>query len=250
MIQLDFSGRTALVSGAAGGLGYAIAKDFVDAGARVFLLDIDGEALGRAVAALGERAEGITVDVGSPDAVDAALARIEGRGASIEILVNNAGICTTRSLVDGTNAEWQRMMDVNLNAAFYLTRPVAAAMIRAGRGGRIVTITSLAGRNGGLLVSPSYSASKAGLAGFTKAAARQLAPHRITVNSVAPGMLRTGLLGAFTTEAVEGIEASVPLGRLGEVRDVSAAVLFLASEYAAYITGITLDVNGGLFIAP
>jgi 3-oxoacyl-[acyl-carrier protein] reductase len=250
MIRFDFAGRTVLVSGAAGGLGYSIAKDFVDAGARVFLIDVDADKLRRTVAELGERATGFAADVGSADAVNEAVASIEGLGTTVEILVNNAGICSTGSLTESSPEEWLRVMDVNLNGAFYLSRLVSASMIRDGKGGRIITITSLAGRNGGLLVSAAYSASKAGLAGFTKAAARQLAPYGITVNSVAPGMLRTGMLEQFTADQVRKIESSVPLGRLGEVGDVSAAVLFLASECSSYITGITLDVNGGLYIAP
>ena len=250
MIRFDFSGRSVIVSGAAQGLGRAIAADFVAAGARVFLFDVDSRTLDVTAAGLGKLATGISVDISSAEAVSQAVASVERSGTGVDILVNNAGICTTSTLTESTTDEWLRVMDVNLNGAYYLSRRVAQSMVRNGTGGRIISICSLAGRNGGLLVSPAYSASKAGLAGLTKAAARQLAPHGITVNCVAPGMLQTGMLEQFTPDGVRKVESSVPLGRLGEVGDVSAVVLFLASKQAGYITGITLDVNGGLFIAP
>jgi NAD(P)-dependent dehydrogenase (short-subunit alcohol dehydrogenase family) len=177
------------------------------------------------------------------------VAEIQKDFASIDILVNNAGLVSTDDILEQTPAGWGKIIDVNLSGAFYFIQAAGRVMAEQGRGGRIVNIASLAGRNGGIMVSPAYSASKAGLIGLTKAAARQLAKHRITVNAVAPGSLDSEMLNSFGSEKVEALRKGMPLGRLGSFDDIAAAVLYLASREAEFVDGICLDVNGGQYMA-
>ncbi len=164
--------------------------------------------------------------------------------------MNNAGIVATDHILDVTVESWRRIIDVNLSGAFFCTQAVARGMVKRGGGGRIINISSLSGRNGGIMVSPAYSASKAGILGLSKAAARQLAAHGITVNTVAPGSLDSEMLSSFGPEKVAALVKTVPLGRLGTFDDVTDAVLFLASKSAGFIDGVCIDVNGAQFMAP
>jgi len=248
----DFSGEVVAVTGAARGLGLAIARAFFASGARVALMDVEEERLSRAASQLGsaDRARGIAVDVGAESSVAAAFAAAERTLGPVTVLVANAGICGTERFVELELASWQRAVSVNLTGTFLCMKAVVPGMIARGTGGRIVTVGSLAGRNGGIATSVAYSASKAGIAGLTRAAARQLAEHHILVNCVAPSTLETDMTAGWPAATLDRIRASAPLGRLGRVDDVVGVVLFLASGAAGYLTGVTLDVTGGLFMAP
>jgi 3-oxoacyl-[acyl-carrier protein] reductase len=248
LMKHEFTDSVVMITGAAQGLGRAIAEGFAAAGAKLALIDLNEKKLSETAGSLGGAA--YICDITSPEEVAVAAARIEQETGGIDILVNNAGIAGTDSILDLTVEKWRRMIDVNLSGAFYCIQTVARGMIKRGRGGRIINISSLAGRNGGIMTSPSYAASKAGILGLTKAAARQLAPHRITVNAVSPGSLQSEMLNSFGEEKVAALTKSVPLGRLGSFNDVREAVLFLASKEAEFVDGVCIDVNGAQFMAP
>lgn len=251
-MDLDFTGDVALVTGAARGLGRAIAAALAESGAAVGLADLD-EAGARAVAGTlvqrGLAARAYALDVTDRAAVERTVAAVEADLGSITVLINNAGICGTAQILELDAEEWQRTLAVNLTGAFHCLQAVARGMVRRG-GGRIVNIGSLAGRSGGILVSASYSASKAGVGGLTKAAAKQLARFHVNVNCVAPGTIETELIAGWDPDDVRALRESMPWGRMATVDDVTGAVLFLASRRAEYITGATLDVNGALYVAP
>lgn len=248
-MERSFAGRVGLVTGAARGLGLACARALSRHGAAVVLADVDAEAARASAATLTPPALGLAMDVADADAVAAALQQIAAELAPVSLLVNNAGICTNEAFLDLAYQTWRRVFDVNVNGAFLCMQAVVPGMIAAG-GGSIVNIGSLAGRNGGITVSAAYSASKAAVAGLTKAAAKQLAPHGIRVNCVAPGPLETDMTADWPPENLEKLRSSTPLGRLGVPDDVAEAVAFLLCDDAAHITGVTLDVNGGIFVAP
>lgn len=215
-------------------------------------MDRDEDRLSRAVADFGEgdRARGIAVDVGAESSVAAAFTAAERALGPVTVLVANAGICGTEGFVELDLAAWQRSLAVNLTGTFLCMKAVVPGMISRGRGGRIVAVGSLAGRSGGIATSVAYSASKAGIAGLARAAARQLAEHRILVNCVAPSTLETDMTAGWPAATLDRIRSTAPLGRLGSVEDVVGVVLFLASPEAGYVTGVTLDVTGGLYMAP
>jgi 3-oxoacyl-[acyl-carrier protein] reductase len=244
----EFTDSVVMITGAAQGLGYTIAAGFASAGAKIALIDLNEKKLSETANSLGGRA--YICDITTPEEVALVAARIEQEIGGIDILVNNAGIAGTDSILDLAVEKWRRMIDVNLSGAFYCIQTVARGMVKRGKGGRIINISSLSGRNGGIMVSPSYAASKAGILGLTKAAARQLASHGITVNAVAPGSLQSEMLNSFGEEKVAALIKSVPLGRLGSFADVREAVLFLASREAEFVDGVCLDVNGAQFMAP
>ena len=248
----DFSGQTVLITGAAGGLGSAIAADFYASGARVALADIDREGMERFAGRQDfdrSRARIFPMDVGDERAVRSGIEEITEDLGAVSILINCAGVCALTSFPELSLEEWDRTLRINLTGAFLCMRYVSPGMIEAKRG-RIINIGSLAGRSGGIFVSAAYSASKAGLGGLTKAAARQLAPYAITVNCIAPGTLETEMTAGWDVKSLDAIRRQTPLGRLGRVEDVAGAVRYLASQEARFLTGVTLDVNGGLFIAP
>lgn len=242
-----FDGRLAVVTGGARGLGFAIADALLSAGGTVVVADASGAepAAGR----LGRGAAGYTVDVTDASAVEELARRVEAEQGRVSLLVNNAGVCSTEDFGELSVEQWNRLISVNLNGAFYCMRAFLDAL-RSDGGGSVVNVASLAGRSGGITVSAAYSASKAGVAGLTKAAARQLAKHGVRVNCIAPGTLETDMTATWGRGVLDGLERNVPLGRLGSVNDVVGAVLFLSSPAASYITGVTLDVNGGVYIAP
>jgi 3-oxoacyl-[acyl-carrier protein] reductase len=248
-VERRFNGQVALVTGAARGLGLACARALARRGATVVLADVDAEVARASAAFLTPPARGVAVDVADADSVASAVHRITAELGPVALLVNNAGICTNEAFADLAYETWRRVFDVNVNGAFLCMQAVVPGMIRAGAGS-IVNIGSLAGRNGGITVSAAYSASKAAVAGLTKAAAKQLAPNRIRVNCVAPGPLETEMTADWPPENLEKLRSSTPLGRLGAPDDVAEAVAFLLSDDAAHITGVTLDVNGGIFVAP
>jgi 3-oxoacyl-[acyl-carrier protein] reductase len=246
-IKVDLAGRPAIVTGAARGLGRAIAMSLAGAGAKVACVDINSETLGETIAAirgLGGTAEPLACDVTDAqrvgEVVDAVL-RLWGR---LEILVNNAGITRDNMILRMKDEQWDAVLGINLKGTFLFTRAAARPMLK-GRRGRIVNIASVSG----LMGNPgqaNYSASKAGVIGLTRTVAKELAGRNVTVNAVAPGFIATEMTAALGEELLAKIRQEIPLGRLGDPQDVADAVLFLASDAAAFITGHVLTVDGGL----
>ncbi len=243
--MFDLGGKTALVTGASGGIGGAIAGALHAQGARVVLSGTRMEALETLRSALGDRAVVVACDLGDRAGVDELVKKAEAAaGAPIDILINNAGITRDNLFMRMKDEEWDQVIAVNLTAAFRLSRAVLRGMMKK-RWGRIISITSVVGVTG----NPgqgNYAAAKAGLIGMTKALAAEVASRNITVNTVAPGFIATAMTDALTEEQKTALLTRVPAGRLGDSRDVAAAVAYLASEEAAYVTGATLHVNGGM----
>jgi len=242
MFALD--GKSALVTGASGGIGGAIARALHAAGARVMLAGTRQSALDALAAALGARAFVATADLGLADSADALVKAAEGAMGGLDILVNNAGLTRDGLALRMKDEDWQAVIDVDLTAAFRLSRAALRGMMRR-RWGRIVSITSVVGATGNP-GQANYAAAKAGLVGLSKALAAEVAARGITVNCVAPGFIATAMTDALAAEQRERLAGSIPMGRVGTPDEVAACVLFLASEEARYVTGHTLHVNGGL----
>ena len=246
--MIDLSGRVALVTGASRGIGRAIAMKLAAQGATVVAAARERTAastVGEIVAA-GGKAEVASVDVADAAAIDALVAGALERHGQIDILVNNAGITKDQLLLRMKRADWDAVIATNLTGAFALTQAVLKPMIRQ-KGGRIVCISSVVGQ-GGNAGQANYAASKAGLIGFAKSVAQEVASRNITVNVVAPGLIETDMTRAITGDAREEWAARIPLKRLGTPDDIAAAVCFLASPEASYITGHVLAVNGGMYM--
>jgi 3-oxoacyl-[acyl-carrier protein] reductase len=243
-LMFDLTGKSALVTGASGGIGAEIARALHRAGATVALSGTRLEPLAALAEELGARAIVLPCNLSDPAAVDALpKAATEAMGA-VDILVNNAGITRDNLFMRMSDDEWQSVLDVNLTATFRLCRGVLRGMMKA-RWGRIVNITSVVGATG----NPgqgNYAASKAGVVGMSKSLAAEVASRNITVNCVAPGFITTAMTEKLTEEQKARILTQVPAGRMGEVQDISAAVLYLASPEAGYVTGSVLHVNGGM----
>lgn len=242
MFALD--GKVALVTGASGGIGSAIARALHAQGATVVLSGTRREALDALAGELGARAHVCPADLADPSAPDALLATAEAAAGPLAILVNNAGLTRDMLALRMKDEEWQKVLDVDLTAPFRLCRAALKGMLRR-RAGRIVSISSIVGATGNP-GQANYAAAKAGLAGMTKALAQEVASRGITVNLVAPGFIATPMTEALTEAQKEKLAAAIPLGRLGQPQDVAAAVVYLASEEAAWVTGTTLHVNGGM----
>ncbi len=245
-VNFDLSTRVALVTGGSRGIGNAIAEALHGAGAKVAILGRDLARAEAAAAALGgaDRVKGYRCDVSVSAEVERAVAAVEQDFGQIDILVNNAGLTKDNLLFRISEADWDVVLDTNLKAAFVLTKLVARGMIKR-RWGRIINITSVVGLTGNK-GQANYSASKAGLVGFTKSVARELASRNVLVNAVAPGYIDTELTQAISVEAKQALQTAIPLARLGQGSDVAGAVLFLASDFASYITGQVLVVDGGM----
>jgi 3-oxoacyl-[acyl-carrier protein] reductase len=243
--MFDLTGKTALVTGASGGIGGAIAKALHAQGASVVLSGTRAEALESLKNELGSRAFVAACNLGDKDSVEALVKTAEAAaGAPIDILVNNAGITRDNLFMRMKDDEWDQVIAVNLTAAFRLSRAVLRGMMKK-RWGRIISITSVVGETG----NPgqgNYAAAKAGLVGMTKSLAAEVASRNITVNCVAPGFIATAMTGALTDAQKEQIAARIPAGRMGQPSEIAASVVYLASEEAAYVTGATLQVNGGM----
>jgi len=243
--MFELNDRTALVTGASGGIGGAIAEALHAQGARVVLSGTRTDVLESLQAQLGERAFVAACNLADSAQVDELVKKAEAAaGASIDILVNNAGITRDNLFLRMKDEEWDQVIAVNLTAVFRLSRASLRNMMKK-RWGRIITITSIVGVTGNA-GQGNYAAAKAGLIGMTKALAAEVASRAITVNAVAPGFIATPMTDALAQDQRSALLARIPAGRLGEVRDVAAAVTYLASEEAAYVTGQTLHVNGGM----
>ena len=246
--MIDLSGRIALVTGASRGIGRAIATKLAAQGATVVAAarGANAQATADAIGAAGGKAEAATVDVSDAAAIDALVAGTLERHGRIDVLVNNAGIAKDQLMLRMKRDDWDQVIATNLTAAFALTQAVLKPMIRQ-KGGRIVCISSVVGQSGNA-GQANYAASKAGLIGFAKAVAQEVASRNITVNVVAPGLIETDMTRAITESARDEWAAKIPLKRLGTPEDIAAAVCFLASDEAAYITGQVLAVNGGMYM--
>jgi 3-oxoacyl-[acyl-carrier protein] reductase len=246
--MLDLSGKVALVTGASRGIGRAVALMLASRGARVIAAARANHAdeTVATITAAGGQAAAATLDVTDPAAVDALVRDVLAREGHLDILVNNAGITRDQLLLRMKRDDWDQVLATNLTAAFGCAQAVLRPMVKQ-RGGRIISISSVVGQSGNAGQS-NYAASKAGLIGFSKALAREVASRGITVNVVAPGLIDTDMTRAITEKAQGDWAAQIPLGRLGAVEDVAAAVCFLASDEASYITGQVLAVNGGMYM--
>ncbi len=244
------NGQLALVTGASRGIGQAIALELGKAGAIVVgtATTADGAAkIGAYLAEAGIKGRGAALEVRDPAQVDALIGEIEKEfGVAVTILVNNAGITRDNLAMRMKDEEWDAVIDTNLKAVFRLSKAVMRGMMKA-RHGRIINVTSVVGHAGNP-GQANYCASKAGVSGMTRSLARELGSRNITVNCVAPGFIDTDMTKALDDKQKEGLVGSIPLGRLGTPTDIAAAVVFLASPGAAYVTGSTIHVNGGMYM--
>ena len=246
------SGKTAVISGAASlrGIGLCTARLFADHGARIAILDLDAGAAREAAATLkGEGHIGLACDVTDKPACKAAVGSVLDAFGAIDVLVNNAGITQPVKFLDIAPENYEAVLDVSLRGTLYLSQAAIPSM-RARRSGSIVCMSSVsAQRGGGIFGGPHYSAAKAGVLGLAKAMAREFGPDNIRVNSVTPGLIQTDITAGRLTDAMRtDILKGIPLNRLGDAADVAGACLFLASDLSSYLTGTTIDVNGGMLI--
>jgi NAD(P)-dependent dehydrogenase (short-subunit alcohol dehydrogenase family) len=234
------------VTGAGGGIGTRISAKLVEEGCTVYVTDIDAEAANVTAAAIGPAAHAMRIDVTQPADVQLRVREIVERHAAIDILVNNAGILKTGSIVESSVEDWDDVCRANLSSVYYCSKAVLPIMLKR-RYGKIVNIASMsAARAGGVFGNVLYGTTKAGVVAFTKGFARELAPHGINVNAVAPGLVETAMTRArLTSDIRKQVLATHPMHRLADVEDVANAVAFLASDVASYISGDTLFVDGG-----
>lgn len=243
--MFDLNGKTALVTGASGGIGSAIAKALAGQGARVALSGTREEALNAVAAEIGGACVILPCNLGDAVQVEALVpAAVEALGGKIDILVNNAGVTRDGLIMRMKDEDWADVIRINLEAAFRLIRAAAKPMMKA-RQGRIITITSVVGTTGNP-GQANYAASKGGLTAMTKALAQELASRNITVNCVAPGFITSPMTDVLPDAQKDALTQKIPAGRLGDGADIGAAVAYLASNEAAYVTGQTLHVNGGM----
>jgi 3-oxoacyl-[acyl-carrier protein] reductase len=242
--MFDLTGKSALVTGASGGIGNAIARCLHGAGAKVALTGTRKEALDALAGALGERAFVAPADLSDPAAPLKLVKAVEASLGTVDILVNNAGLTRDMLSMRLSDEDWAKVLDVNLGAAFRLSRAVLRGMMQR-RWGRIVNITSIVGVMGNA-GQANYAASKAGLIGMSKSIAQEVAARGITVNCLAPGFIETPMTEGLKDDVKEKLLAAVPARRLGTPDDVAAGVLYLASAEASYVTGQTLHINGGM----
>ncbi len=246
---MRLNGKVALVTGASQGIGEAIARRFAAEGAVVLAAARSADklaALVSSIEAAGGKARAVTLDVADPASIAATMKGIADAEGRLDVLVNNAGITEDNLILRMTKESWDRVIATNMTGAFLLSQAAIKMLIRQ-RAGRIVNITSVVGLMGNA-GQANYASAKAGLVGLTKSLAREVGSRNVTVNAVAPGYIATAMTEKMTAQAKEALSSQIPLGRLGEPSDVAAAVAFLASDDAAYVTGHVLNVSGGLLI--
>jgi 3-oxoacyl-[acyl-carrier protein] reductase len=247
MPMLDLTDKVALVTGASRGIGRGVAESMGAAGAIVVASDIrDASATASAITEAGGRVESAALDVTAPASVQTLVDEVLDRHGRIDILVNNAGIALDQLMLRMKPEAWDRVIATNLTSVFTCVQAVLKPMVRQ-RSGRIITISSVVGQTGNA-GQANYAASKAGVIGFSKSVAREVASRNVTVNLVAPGFIDTDMTKSLAKKAQTDWTAQIPLGRMGSVADVVAAVRFLASDEASYITGHVLAVNGGMYM--
>jgi 3-oxoacyl-[acyl-carrier protein] reductase len=242
--MFDLSGKTALVTGASGGIGAAIARMLHAQGAAVVLSGTRAAVLEELAATLGERAHVAVANLAEPNAASALIEQAENLAGPLHILVNNAGLTRDMLALRMKDEDWQAVLDVDLSAPFKLCRAALRGMLKR-RAGRIIQISSIVGTTGNP-GQANYAAAKAGLAGMSKALAQEVASRGITVNLVAPGFVETAMTDALPDSGRAKLLEGIPLGRMGQPEDIAAAVLYLASDEASWVTGATLHVNGGM----
>ena len=242
--------KKALITGAGQGLGRAIALALAEEGADIAAWDINLEAARETceqVKALGRTSMAHEVDVSDSAQVNGALEQVMDEFGRLDILINNAGICPVRHWGEISEADWDRVMAVNLKGTFLCAQAVTPIMIKQ-KSGRIINLASVAGKLGSIATGAPYAVSKAGVIGLTKTVARSLAPHGITVNALAPGPIETAMIQDITQGNMEGYLSVIPLGRIGNPLDVAKAAVYLASDEASFLTGEILDINGGMLM--
>ena len=242
--MFDLTGKSALVTGASGGIGAEIARALHAAGAAVALSGTREDPLNALAGELGERAHVLPCNLSDADAVEALPKQAAEAMGAVDILVNNAGITRDNLFMRMSMQEWDEVLNVNLRSAMILSKGVMRGMMKA-RWGRIVNISSVVGATGNP-GQANYAASKAGLVGMSKSLAYEVASRGITVNAVAPGFITTAMTDKLTDDQKDAILKQVPVGRMGEASEIAAAVLYLASAEAGYVTGTTLHINGGM----
>ena len=245
---MNLTGKVALVTGASRGIGQATAIDLAKAGADIVVNFIGNEAVAQktveAIEALGRKAIKIKADVGNAEDVQAMVDEAIAAFGHIDILVNNAGITRDGLLIRMKDSDWDDVLNINLKGVYLVTKAVAKLMVKQ-RAGRIINMTSVSGVTGNV-GQANYAAAKAGVIGFTKTCAKELAARGITVNAVAPGSIETAMTDVLPEKIKEGIAATVPFGRMGQPEEIASVVTFLASDFASYITGQVLNVDGGM----
>lgn len=242
--MFNLTGKSALVTGATGGIGGAVAKALHAQGAQVAISGTRREALEALAAELGSNVHIVPANLSDKDSVEALIPAAEAALGQVDILVNNAGVTRDNLFMRMKDEEWETVLRVNLEAAFRLSRAVIKGMMKR-RWGRIVSVTSVIGTTGNA-GQANYAASKAGLIGMSKSLAQEVASRNITVNCIAPGFIATPMTDVLNEKQREGILTKVPMARLGTPEDIAAAAVYLASDEAAYLTGQTLHINGGM----
>lgn len=247
---MDFTGKVAIVTGSAKGIGKACAVKLAKHGAAVAIVDVDlvnAEKTAQEIREAGGVAKAYKVDLSKVAEIQEMEAAVERDLGGVHILVNNAGILHSTPLEEITEKEWDLITDINLKGVFFAVQSVVPTFKKQ-KYGKIVNMSSMAGRNGGFANGLGYSATKAGVIGLTKGLATRLAEWNINANSVCPGTTATDIIKQFTPEKIKELESKIPMGRLGEVEDIANTVCFLCSDEAGFITGVSLDVNGGMYI--
>ncbi|SMP39910.1 3-oxoacyl-[acyl-carrier protein] reductase [Sphaerochaeta associata] len=242
---MKLDGKLAVITGAARGIGREIAIRFAKEGAAVVLVDVRIPAeTEQVIQSFSPNVLSAVVDIADAEAVERLVQQVHAWKGPVDIVVNNAGIITREGILDLTPQQWRKVIDVNVNGTFYMCKAFLPDMV-AKRCGKIVNVTSIAGKIGDITASPAYGTSKGAVNTFTRSLARQLAEYGITVNAVAPHAIETDMSAEWSEEKRRNVVASIPLKRMGTSGEVAAAVLFLASDEASFITGETLNVNGG-----
>ena len=244
--RMSFVDKVVLVTGASRGIGRAIAESFAAGGAKVVGTATSASGADAISTYLGAAGCGLVLNVTSQESIDALFTEIKAKFGEVDILVNNAGITRDNLLMRMKDDEWNDIIETNLSSVYRLSKPVLRSMMKK-RFGRIISIGSVVGIMGNA-GQTNYAAAKAGLIGFTKSLAREVASRGITVNAVAPGFIETDMTHALNDEQRNSILSQVPANRLGDPKEIAAAVIFLASDNAGYITGETLHVNGGMYM--